>query len=451
MIKENGMNSKFLKTFLALLSVSLLINLFSCSQGFLQKNQVCLKKYEKTELYRELKKIPEVVKIKPARKDSGFSQVWEIHFSQPIDHKNPEKGTFTQQVFLGHKSIDRPVVYVTAGYTASGLRGRELADILDANQIIVEHRYFEDSQPDTLDWQYMNTVQAAADHHEILTAFKKIYQGKWVNTGISKGGQTTLLYKSHYPEDVAATVAYVAPLNHSQEDPRIINFFNKVGTAEERKKLKQYQKLALRNKDALLPRFKWYCKGKGYTFSCSNYEKGFEYALLEFPYIYWQWGGIEIDSIPLNTNDPDSILQPLVESGSMTWYTDQTLKEPSMYQFATQLGYYGELDDGLEFDSLFSCSDYSYPFFAEDTTVNLEYDPQPMKRLENWLKEYGNNIIYIYGGYDPWGATGPEPSDQVNAIKKVLEDGDHSTRIRDLDEEDQEEVISTLKKWMEIE
>lgn len=427
------------------------ITLFSCTQGFLQKPQKCTKKFEKTELYKELKKIPEIVKIKPTKKDSGFQEAWEIAFKQPIDHENPEKGHFTQQVFIGHKSPDRPVVYVTAGYTASGLRGRELADILDANQIIVEHRYFEDSQPDSLDWQYMNTVQAAADHHKILTALKNIYNENWVNTGISKGGQTTLLFKSHYPEDVAATVAYVAPLNHSQEDPRIIEFFDKVGTAEEREKLEEYQKLALLHKDELVPRFKWYCKGKGYTFSYSNYEKGFEYALLEFPYIYWQWGGIEIDSIPLNATDPDSILQPLVESGSMTWYTDQTLKEPSMYQFATQLGYYGELDDGLEFDSLFSCSDYSYPFFAEDTTVNLEYDPHPMKRLENWLQENGNNIIYIYGGYDPWGATGPEPSDQVNAIKKVLEGGDHSTRIRDLDEEDQEEVISTLKKWMEME
>ena len=445
------MLKKIAKSGSILISIILLVNLFSCSQGILQKlsPQSSCSKFEKTKFYKQLRAIPEIVKIKLAEKDSGFQEVWEVFFEQPIDHDNPEKGTLTQQVFIGHKSFDRPVIFVTAGYSASKLADRELADILNANQVMVEHRYFEDSQPDSMDWQYMNTVQAAADHHKILQALKKIYPGKWVNTGISKGGQTTRLFNRHYPDDVDATVAYVAPLNHSQEDQRIIDFFNRVGTEEEREKLQTFMQLALKHKAEIVPRFKWYCKGKDYNFSYANYEKAFEYALLEFPYIYWQWDKIKLDSIPLNTSNPDSILQPIVDSGSMRWYTDETLKGPSMYQFATQLGYYGELDDAYPFDTLFSCSDYSYPFFAGDTT--LKYDPQPMNRLENWLEENGNNIIYIYGEEDPWGATGPEPSDQVNAIKKVLKGGDHSTRIKDLEKDDQEEVISTLKKWLELE
>lgn len=34
------------------------------------------------------------------------------------------------------------------------------------------------------------------DLHAVRNAFKSIYPGKWIATGISKGGQTTLLYRT---------------------------------------------------------------------------------------------------------------------------------------------------------------------------------------------------------------------------------------------------------------
>ena len=429
----------------------LIITTISCSHSTVIKTESKNGKecYVKTTgLFKKLDRIPQIVSIKPISLDSSFKEGWEVFFKQPIDHEDREKGYFTQQVFIGHKNYNKPVVFVTAGYSVAKFGKRELADILDANQIIVEHRYFEDSQPEKMDWKYMNTEQAAADHHAILQTLKKIYQGKWVNTGISKGGTTTMLFKSYYPDDVDATVAYVAPLNYSQADPRINEFFTNVGTEEERRKLRDYQKNILMNKDELVPRFKWFCKGKGYEFSYGSYEVALEYAVLEFPYIYWQWGGIELDSANLYSTNPDSLLEPLTSSDAIKWYTDETLREPSMYQFATQLGYYGKLEEGLAYESLFSEEDYPYPFFAGDTT--LIYNPEPMARLQKWLNKNGNNIIYINGGEDPWGATGVEISENVNAIKKVLSDGDHSTRIKDLNEADKEEVISTLKKWLEL-
>ena len=42
-----------------------------------------------------------------------------------------------------------------------------LTNLLDANQIMVEHRYFGKSVPDSLDWNYLNIKQSAADHHRI--------------------------------------------------------------------------------------------------------------------------------------------------------------------------------------------------------------------------------------------------------------------------------------------
>ncbi len=94
--------------------------------------------------------------------------------------------------------------------------------------MFVEHRYFGESKPDsTIGWEYLTTAQAAADHKSIVDLFKTIYKGKWVSTGISKGGQTSIFFKYYYPDAVDVWVPYVAPLNLEQEDKRIFYFFRK--------------------------------------------------------------------------------------------------------------------------------------------------------------------------------------------------------------------------------
>jgi len=62
--------------------------------------------------------------------------------------------------------------------------------LLDANQIIVEHRFFDDSRPSPADWTKLTIAQQAADDHRTVVALAQIYTGAWVNTGISKGGMT---------------------------------------------------------------------------------------------------------------------------------------------------------------------------------------------------------------------------------------------------------------------
>ena len=62
--------------------------------------------------------------------------------------------------------------------------------------------FFGKSIPDSMKWEYLTVEQAAADLHTINQLFRKIYKGKWISTGISKGGQTTLYFKYFYPEDV---------------------------------------------------------------------------------------------------------------------------------------------------------------------------------------------------------------------------------------------------------
>ena len=70
---------------------------------------------------------------------------------EPVDHKNPAAGTFTQRVIVAHVGFDRPTILVTEGYGAAyALNPRyqeELSKLLDANMVFVEYRYFLESTP----------------------------------------------------------------------------------------------------------------------------------------------------------------------------------------------------------------------------------------------------------------------------------------------------------------
>jgi hypothetical protein len=73
-----------------------------------------------------------------------------------------------------------------------------------------------------------------------------------------------------------------------------------------------------------------------------------------------------------------------------------------------------------------------------------------MYSVYTWLRDHGNNIIYIYGEKDLWGATAMELSGKTNAIKIVKPGGSHRTRIRTLPPEQQNSVYSALEEWLGI-
>ena len=104
----------------------------------------------------------------------AFDSAYELKIKQALDHKNPEKGYFYQRVFLSHRSFDAPTAIITNGYGRPGNRVTEVADIFKTNQISVEHRYFLESSPDSLNYDYLNFEQVTADLHKINQLFKKI-------------------------------------------------------------------------------------------------------------------------------------------------------------------------------------------------------------------------------------------------------------------------------------
>ena len=405
---------------------------------------------QNNDLYQKLKMLPDIAEITPVRYDSSFFNAgYELRIRQPLDHQNPHGKTFLQSVYLSHVGADSPVLFETEGYQSrGGGRPLELTSLLHANQIVVEHRFFGESCPDTLDWKYLTTRQAADDHHHITTLLRKIYPGKWVSSGTSKGGQTTLFYRYYYPADVDASVPYVAPVNLSQEDPRIIKFLRTVGTEEVREKLKQYQIALLTREREILPLIDDLATKRHYTFSIGK-ALAFEYSVLEFPCGFWQYGHSPAE-IPAPNAPPDSLLNALDRIASLFYYSDRGIKafEPFQYQAYTEIGYYGY--DITDFKPYLTALKDPTNIILAPRNTDLTFNPSIMFNVYSWLRDHGDNILYIYGETDLWGATAMELSGKTNAVKVVKKGGSHTTRIRNLPPDQQEIVYSTLEKWLGV-
>lgn len=71
-----------------------------------------------TELQRKVENITSVDSVKPLE-TTEFVEKYVAYFSQPLDHRRPEKGSFDQRVIVAHVGFDRPTVIVTEGYGAA--------------------------------------------------------------------------------------------------------------------------------------------------------------------------------------------------------------------------------------------------------------------------------------------------------------------------------------------
>ena len=374
-----------------------------------------------------------------------FVEAFDLRLVQPLDHRDPSAGSFKQRIRVEHRGFDRPVVLVTEGYTLGGGQASELAELLRANQIRVEHRYVGHSAPADPDWQYLTVEQSSGDYHRVLGLMREIYPGPWIAAGWSKGGQTALFYRMHYPDDVVATVAYDAPAPMTLEDPRIDAHFVKVGTVECRQRIENFQRLALARKNVLLSSFNWYAKGKGWSFSIGD-DVAFEYTVLEFPFSFWQYSEADCEALPGPGADDEAVLDKLVEIVDAGWFSDASLDSPSFHQFCTELGFYGYVEDPL--DDLLTQEDYPLCIFAPNWSP-ADFDPRPMQELDQWLRNEADRVMSIYGGIDPWSAPAIAVggNDQVQLWKR---DGNHFTYIRSLSEADQAVARAALARWLGV-
>ncbi len=359
-------------------------------------------------------------------KQGDTELLYNLLIKQPIDHLDPAKGSFLQRVQLRHKGFDQPTVIETQGYWIDYDRN-EIEKIFNANNLNVEYRFYGGSKPDSIFWSFLTLEQAAADLHHINGIFRTIYNGKWISTGASKGGQTTIFYKYFYPADVDLAIPYVAPINNSLEDKRIYDFLDSVGTDECRNKIFQLQYFLLRNEDKAISELQQDKKIKSMRFEyLGNIGKAYELAVLEYSFAFWQEGN-SCDAIP-DTGSLEKCLKYFKKQCPIVFWSDNSINKfaPHYYQSATQTGYYSY--NITPFKNVIRHYSENPSAIFPPKGVEIKYsDCSLSKSLQLWLEEKGNDFIYIYGGRDTWSACRVLVSPNVDSKSFLLSGESHST------------------------
>ncbi|MCL3780047.1 aminopeptidase [Prolixibacteraceae bacterium JC049] len=407
-----------------------------------------------SELKNMIEALPGVESVKTMDGNQHFNAKYEVMFRQPLDHKNPSAGSFLQRIFVAHFHFQHPMVLITEGYAAHYASRKsyinELTTIVDGNQICVEHRYFGKSVPkDDPQYKYLTVANAAADHHAIIQQFKKLYQGKWLTTGISKGGQTTLFHRSLYPNDVDVSVPYVAPLNFGIEDGRHEPFIDQVGTPKDRKAIRNFQLEVLKRRDKMLPMLKEVSDDKGYTYRISL-DEVLDYMVLEYSFAFWQWG-TKRKTIPTASASDKDIFNHLMAISSCNYFAIEGIAPTLSFfiQAAKELGYYGYDTKPFEqYLKIKTAKGYLNRIFIPEN-LDLQYEKRTMKAVKKFVKKEDPKMLFIYGEVDPWSAPAVQFKNKKNMIKLVKKGGSHRARILNMPTNQKNRAIKQLEEWLE--
>ncbi|MFJ6697847.1 S28 family serine protease [Streptomyces sp. NPDC091272] len=379
-----------------------------------------------------------------------------LNYTQPIDHRHPERGTFQQRLSLLHKDVDRPTVFFTGGYNVSTTPSRsEPTALVDGNQVSLEYRYFTPSRPAPADWSKLNIQQAADDQHRLFGELKKIYSKKWLSTGGSKGGMTATYYERFHPRDMDGVVAYVAPNDVRQhEDSAYDRFFRTVSTKECRDRLNNLQREALVRRGPLLAKAKALAAQNGSTFhTIGSVEKGFENTVLDFVWGFWQYSSEkDCAGVPVaRTATDDEIFNYLDEKSGFSSSSDQGLSgyTPYYYQAGTQLG-----APQYEYPHLKGLMKWGPEYFQSRVYVPrdipMKWDGgSAMRDVDRWVRRDAHQMMFVYGQNDPWGSERFAPARGARNDNHVytVPGANHGAKISGLPADRQAAAVAQVLKW----
>ena len=404
-----------------------------------------------TTLQRTLEAMPNVQKVEKLESEH-FSEKYVLYVQQPVDYKQSQAGTFSQRVFVMHVGEDRPTVMVTEGYgaayAASPRYTDEVARLINANLIVVEHRYFLKSTPQPVNWDYLTAENSANDLHRVNQMMRTVYPQKWISTGISKGGQTVMIYRTFFPNDIDISIPYVGPLCRDVEDGRHEPFLrDQVGSPEDRAKVLAFQHEILKRRAQMMPLLEKLSSDKGLQFRISL-EEVYDFSVLEYPFAFWQYG-TPVGMIPDLSADNETLFTHWTRISDPGYFVSESNTSPFFVQAAKELGYYGY--DVEPFKGELTITDakgyLGRIFLPED--LSITFDPTLYHKINNLIKNTDTKFIFIYGEYDPWFAPAAPDPHRPNALYMVVPQASHRARIGNMPQEMRSQVLDTLNRWLQ--
>ncbi|XXF79039.1 S28 family serine protease [Myxococcaceae bacterium GXIMD 01537] len=384
---------------------------------------------------------------------SGY-RFFRLEYEQPADHARPEGTRFRQRATLLHLSDAAPMVLYTSGYYVSPNPGRhELTQLLNANQLSVEHRFFVPSRPEPADWSLLTIEQSATDFHRLVQALKPLYPRRWLATGISKGGEMVVFFRRFFPADVDGTVAYVAPLAR-RDDERFPPFQETVGgdaQAPCRARLHSFLREVLLRREAMLTRLKSHAADTRLTYTRLGFEKALEHAAIESYFAFWQYGvPAYCGNIPAASATDADLFASVNSLVGWDTFSDLGMDTygPYYYQAALELGwprpYESFLSDLLRFSGTDTGEDYAPP------GVPVTFRPGAMSDIQDWVSTQGERLMFIYGELDPWTAAAYSLGGARDSALYTVPGGNHGARLSQLPEPQRAEALGLVRRWAEL-
>jgi len=408
------------------------------------------------ELVDALANIPGLTIVGEHTAPPGF-RFFVLSYEQPVNHLSPWKGGFAQRLTLLHRSLASPMIVNTAGYNISLTPSRsEPTQIVDGNELSIEHRFFAPSRPDPADWQDLTIFQAATDHHRVIQALKAVYTARWLTTGRSKGGAAAAYHRRFYPGDVHGTIAYVAPNDIVNQFDLYAAFLDQVGTDPDcRQRVKEFQREALLRRAEIVQLMRTAAASQGLTYGIlGSAERALEFHVIDWAFGFWQLGGPQFCPLIPTSGDPTALFYGALDLVfGFAFYTDQGLTPfvPATYQAATQLGYPALPERHLSDLLLFPGEDVPRSFLPTETPL-ARFEQSAMLDIDLFVRVFGSELMFVNGQNDPWSAEpfrlGPRTRD---SFAYLVPGANHSARLAQLSLDQQSEAIAVIRRWAGVE
>ena len=418
-----------------------------------------------------LKSIENVQDLKPFE-SIALGQAYYFNYNQLVDHSDPSKGTFKQQVVVSFVDKNAHTILHTQGYSLVGdwdnnhnrmdsIRAPHFlwalskdygAKGFDLNCVQVEYRYhgFSLPQGDVNRFNYLTAWQQSQDLHAIVTDLKKALftgNGKWLSTGVSKNGVTTAQYaffdEMYGWNDIDVYVPFVAPITPQEWDLRVGTYMLTESSKDVQADLKKaYEKLVNDQEIAEATTAAYITKYEQRTSTKVPSDSMFLYTLggvMDNLFKVQSYGDIATwkKFIPneksktedyvtffMLDDDDDRIYRKTLGArgprGPLAWRRDP---------FQVQIGIdQGNMQDDYTWyleGKLLSDSDKAYFKDAMENAKKskaIELQVELLKNLETTNKK----LIFVYGENDPWtGAAIPDPTNP-NVKKYLVPNGTHT-------------------------
>ena len=438
---------------LLFLRMTLLLMLFSLQSFYSQKHRIELQKLfgKENVIYFD---------------SSTFKEYYQINVRQPIDHNDIQRGYFNQQVLLGIQNPKAVTVLQTTGYAIPKHFNNpnyktELTTIVNGNQVLIEHRYFGSSIPDSLTKEFLTYKKASNDDHFIKEKLARLLTGKWVSTGLSKSGDAALAYRFYYPNDVDATVTFGISITTEAEDPRFETYIKERRKTEDGKKINAAQLYLLKNKKKLLPLFRRAFEFENQDFANWDLTTLYDYGVLDLEVSFWQYYK-SFDDFKLEVNTifgeeskregfPPTLKLDTFEDRLVLFvaYSSVGLIDKKMtshyYQAFSEGGYYGY--EETPFVKYLKQKDYPLSVFAMEPTI---FNGKFRKDEKKWSETKMDKVIFINGDNDPWAVYKIKPAKDSDSLQVMVDNANHTLKLKDLPNEDFKNVILKLNKWLDL-